>query len=79
VVRKDTIGTTTDSQGFISTSSADPTWSRGLGFEVSPLKTRSAHRAHRKAGHSTNPMPMACTSSDLGALRGLKSLARAKI
>jgi hypothetical protein len=76
VVRKATTGTTTDSQWLTSTSSGDPAWSRGLGFEVSPLKM---HSARRKAGHSSNPMPMASTSSDLGVLRGLKSLARDKI
>jgi len=75
-VRKDTTGSTSDSQGMMSTSSTDRMWSRGLGFEVSPLKTRSARR---KAGTANNPLPTTTTTFDLEVLRGLKALARAKI
>jgi hypothetical protein len=51
-------------------------WSQGLGLELSPIKTRSAQK---RAG----PSPFIASSSnfstgDLGALRGLKSLARVK-
>jgi hypothetical protein len=76
VVRKETTGSTSESQGLSSSSTTDPAWSRGLGFEVSPLKTRSARR---KAGATLKPLSTTTTTSDLGALRGLKSLARAKI
>jgi hypothetical protein len=75
-VRKENKGSTSASQGIPSSSNADPTWSRGLGFEVSPLKT---HSAHRKAGDTSKPQSTPSTTSDIGALRGLKSLARAKI
>jgi hypothetical protein len=57
-------------------SEKDFTWSRGHGFEHSPIKTRSARR---KEG-STSTLPVATSSSltNIGALRGMKALARAK-
>jgi hypothetical protein len=51
-------------------------WSRGLGFETSPIKTRSVRRkatlSHVLSDAATT------TRSDTGALRGLKALAREK-
>jgi hypothetical protein len=51
-------------------------WSRGLSSEVSPIKTRSA-RKKQELGSSTTDLPSS-SSLDKGALRGMKSLARAK-
>jgi hypothetical protein len=60
--------------GVVGTSYA---WSRGLGFETSPIKTRSARK---KASLCIDKKDLSNTIvTDLGALRGLKSLARAKI
>jgi len=50
-------------------------WSRGLGFELSPIKTRSVHK---KAIQSTVVQQNLDSTHDLGALRGMKALARAK-
>jgi hypothetical protein len=58
---------------FSSTPGSDPHWSRGIGLELSPLKTRSARKKTQtgmKASGNT------ATVSNQGALRGLKSLAR---
>jgi hypothetical protein len=52
-------------------------WSRGLGMEVSPIKTRSAHK---KLGSTPAlGVQQSVSTHDMGALRGVKSLARAKI
>jgi hypothetical protein len=57
-------------------SGKDLAWSRGLGFEVSPIKTRSARK---KAGTNlTFSAHQLSTNIEQGALRGMKSLARAK-
>jgi hypothetical protein len=54
----------------------DYTWSRGHGFEHSPIKTRSARR---KEGHPPiHSVVSSNTSTDIGALRGMKALAREK-
>jgi hypothetical protein len=59
--------------GGVGTSYA---WSRGLGFETSPIKTRSTRK---KATLSVDtPDPPTTTVTDSGALRGMKALARAK-
>ena len=56
------------------TTGIDYSWSHGLGLENSPIKTRSARR---KATTSfTLPNNYSIDSSDLGVLRGIKSLAR---
>jgi hypothetical protein len=47
LVRGDSKG----SQGKGSLNESDPAWSRGLGYEMSPVKTRSARR---KAGTSSS-------------------------
>jgi hypothetical protein len=59
-------------------SSANYTWSRGLGFETSPIKSR---RARKKATPSRDSVEVvsSSTGSDIEALRGLKALARANI
>jgi hypothetical protein len=51
-------------------------WSRGLGFKISPIKTRSA----RKKAESISPTPILHFNnfSDNGVLRGMKALAREK-
>jgi len=51
-------------------------WSRGLGSEVSPIKIRSA-RKKQELSLTTIEKP-STTTMDLGALRGMKSLARDK-
>lgn len=52
------------------------TWSRGLGYEHSLIKTRSARRKEGPlAAFSVDFIP---PHSDIGVLRGMKSLARAK-
>jgi hypothetical protein len=49
-------------------------WSKGLGFETSPIKMRSARK---KAILSViTHVPLSPTATDSGALRGMKSLAR---
>jgi hypothetical protein len=51
-------------------------WSRGLGMELSLIKTRSAWK---RAGPTPSTATISIMSTgDLGALRGLKALARAK-
>jgi hypothetical protein len=54
----------------------DYTWSKGLGFEISPIKTQSAC----KKANNTPSLPMVHQTnlSEFGVLRGMKSLARAK-
>jgi hypothetical protein len=49
-------------------------WSRGLSSEVSPIKTRSA-RKKQELDSSSSDIPSSSTLN-LGALRGMKSLAR---
>jgi hypothetical protein len=54
----------------------DYAWSRGLGYEFSPIKTRSARK---KVGTNTTFSAQQLSfNSEHGALRGMKSLARAK-
>jgi hypothetical protein len=53
-------------------------WSRGLGFETSPIKMRSV-RKKATLSHVLPDVATITTGSDTGALRGLKSLAREKI
>jgi hypothetical protein len=52
----------------------DFVWSRGLGFETSPIKTRSARKKQNKETMSIVPINFI----DCGALRACKALARAK-
>jgi hypothetical protein len=54
----------------------DFSWSRGLGLETSPIKTRSARR--KSCTSVTLPTVTSTDTSDLGALRGIKSLARSR-
>jgi hypothetical protein len=58
------------------TSGKDFSWSRGLGLESSPIKTRSAQKKANSA--ITLPITSTSDSSDLGALRGIKALARSR-
>jgi hypothetical protein len=51
-------------------------WSRGLGIEISPIKTRSARR--KEGTCSTTIAIQNSIISDNGVLRGMKSLAREK-
>jgi hypothetical protein len=51
------------------------TWSRGLGIDYSPVKMRSARK---KSIVSTPLIPDSRPSTDSGALRAMKALARAK-
>jgi hypothetical protein len=51
-------------------------WSRGLGLEVSPIKTRSAHKILGLA--SITGVQTLVSTLDMGVLRGMKSLAREK-
>jgi hypothetical protein len=50
-------------------------WSRGIGVELSPLKTRSPRK---KSGQSSVPVTNPATTYDSGLLRGMKALAKAK-
>jgi hypothetical protein len=52
-------------------------WSRGLGFETSPIKTRSVRKKATLSRDSFEVVTIS-TGSDTVALRGLKSLARNK-
>ena len=52
------------------------TWSRGHGFEHSPIKTHSAR--HKEGNTPLHTVDSSHTTIDIGALRGMKSLARAK-
>jgi hypothetical protein len=51
-------------------------WSWGLGLEVSPIKTRSAHK--RLGLASTTGVQNLVPTLDMGVLRGMKSLTREK-
>jgi len=52
-------------------------WSPGLGLEVSPIKTHSARKKLGSTPVMGTQHPV--SSLDLGVLRGIKSIARAKI
>jgi hypothetical protein len=54
----------------------DFSWSRGLGIEISPLKTISARR--KAVACASTPYLQETNKFDQGALRGMKSLAREK-
>jgi hypothetical protein len=57
-------------------SGKDLTWMWGLGLEVSPIKTRSDQK---KLGQTPSVVDQDLVSAhDLGELRGMKALARAK-
>jgi hypothetical protein len=51
-------------------------WSRGLGIEVSPIKTRSSRK--KGIGGISNSEVKESSTVDSGALRALKALARSK-
>jgi hypothetical protein len=51
-------------------------WSHGLGCEISPVKTRSARKKDEFS--LKEPVKFSSTEHDHGALRGIKTLARAK-
>jgi hypothetical protein len=51
-------------------------WSRGIGSELSPVKTRSSRK--KKVGLSIQNSDNVPTSPDTRALREMKALARAK-
>jgi hypothetical protein len=53
-----------------------PAWSRGLGYEISPIKTRSAHK--KLGNQPSTSVGTLSTNLELGVLRGMKSLARKK-
>jgi hypothetical protein len=55
----------------------DPTWSKGIGLELSPLKTRSARKKTLTGLSSTTPDSTTSVPTH-GALRDLKALARGK-
>jgi hypothetical protein len=57
-----------------SFSEKEFTWTRGNEFEHSPIKTRSTHR--KEGSSSTLPVVPSHSLTDIGALRGMKSLAR---
>jgi hypothetical protein len=57
-------------------SGKDYAWSWGLGYEFSPIKTRSAHK---KAGTNISFYAQHLSSNiEQTVLRGMKALARAK-
>jgi hypothetical protein len=61
------------SSNIPSTSEPDPHWSRGIGLELSPLKTRSARK---KALSGLKASENSATITTQGALRDFKALAR---
>jgi len=63
-------------ENFFNPIGKDFSWSRGLGIETSPIKTRSAQRKTRSS--VTHPTVTSTDTSDLGVLRGIKSLARSR-
>jgi hypothetical protein len=52
-------------------------WSKGLGMDISPIKTRSVRKKKEAMGPSTVETHLPVIN-EFGALRGLKSLAREK-
>ena len=63
------------SENRLNFSEKDYTWTKGHGFEHLPIKTRSAHR---KEGSSSSVSAVTSQSlTNIGALRGMKALARA--
>jgi hypothetical protein len=76
VTRTSTTGTHSDPSGDGIATRKEPTWSWGLGFELSPIKTRSS----RKKAGTLDSLPTRQTTTILeqGALRGMKALAREK-
>jgi hypothetical protein len=59
----------------ITSLELDPTWSKGIGLELSPLKTRSACK-NTTVGSSTSVTTTSVPTQ--GVLRAVKSLARGK-
>jgi hypothetical protein len=76
ITREDTSDDSDQRVGIRESSGKGFSWSRGLGCEISPIKTRSARKRAEtilfspESGYSSIP--------DIGVLRGMKSLARAK-
>jgi hypothetical protein len=58
----------------LSFSKKEFTWTRGNKFEHSPIKIHSTHC--KEGSSSTLPMVPSHSLTDIGALRGMKSLAR---
>jgi hypothetical protein len=65
------------SGSLVGVSRKEYMWSKGLGLETSPIKTRSARKKKGTLGLITQGTHMSIIS-EIGALRGLKSLGRAK-
>jgi len=66
-----------DSSSIGEGSGKNLAWSQGLGIEVSPIKTRSACK---KTGKNISFFAQQLTTNlEQGALRGMKSLPRAKL
>jgi hypothetical protein len=51
-------------------------WSRGLALEISPIKTRSNRKKLSQSIEQTSEI--SSSSTDIGPLRAMKALARAK-
>jgi hypothetical protein len=69
------IGNTPSTSGVKEHTATAPSWSRGLGSEISPLKTRSARKKESTEASSSASQPTEHTNR---ALRGVKAQARAK-
>jgi hypothetical protein len=76
VARTSTMGQHSDPSGDGSATGKESVWSGGLGFELSPIKTRSAHKRAGKIDLLS--AKQITTNLEHGALRGMKSLAREK-
>jgi hypothetical protein len=63
-------------EGTSTSLDKDNTWSRGHGFEHSLIKTRSSHL--KEGFPPIHPVDPPHTYTYIGALRGMKALARAK-
>jgi hypothetical protein len=68
-------GEASGSKATIVEAEKEFAWSRGLGIELSPVKTQSARK---KASVEKSQDPVSLTSTEGGALRALKALARSK-
>jgi hypothetical protein len=62
---------------LVGATGKEYTWSKGLGMETSPIKTRSA-RKKKEASRLISEGSHLSVINEFGALRGLKALARAK-
>jgi hypothetical protein len=71
----DSMGESSNSLPQIASVGKEFAWSRGIGIDYSPIKTRSARKKANVEVPSTTDSTL---STDSGALRAVKAPARAK-